>query len=145
MTYDIQITVPSTVAAGTYRMRVIAGWGTDCFDVTSTNGNGACGSYQYGSYQDFTIHVVAPSAVASTKEDLIVRVMPNPTQGTFQLNVPSSLVNTNYILTNIVGETVQSGKVTSLNTRWDIENLPNGIYIMKFDNKLRNAVRIVKN
>ncbi|MFA9221814.1 MAG: hypothetical protein ACEQSL_11555 [Sediminibacterium sp.] len=44
-----------------------------------------------------------------------------------------------------MGETVQSGKVNSLNTRLDIENLPNGIYIMKFDNKLRNAVRIVKN
>jgi hypothetical protein len=71
--------------------------------------------------------------------------MPNPTQGTFQLNVPSSLVNTNYILTNIVGERVQAGKVTGLNTRLDIENLPNGIYILKFDNKLRNAVRIVKN
>ena len=145
MTYDIQITVPSTVAAGTYRMRVIAGWGTDCFDATSTNGFGACGSYQYGSYQDFTIHVVAPSSVNSVKEDMNVHVMPNPTQGTFQLNVPSSLVNTNYILTNIVGETVKSGKVTGLNTRLDIENLPNGVYIMKFDNKLRNAVRIVKN
>jgi len=145
MTYDIQITVPATVAAGTYRMRVIAGWGTDCFDVTSTNGNGACGSYQYGSYQDFTIHVVAPSAVASVKEDLSVKVLPNPTHGNFQLNIPSSFMNSNYILTNIVGEVVQSGKVTSLNTRLDIENLPNGIYIMKFDNKLRNAVRIVKN
>jgi hypothetical protein len=145
MTYDIQITVPATVAAGTYRMRVIAGWGSDCFDSTGTNGFGACGSYQYGSYQDFTIHVVAPSAVSSVKEYLSVRVLPNPTQGTFQLNVPSSLVNTNYFLTNIVGEVVQSGKVTSLNTRLDIENLPNGIYIMKFDNKLRNAVRIVKN
>jgi hypothetical protein len=126
-------------------MRVIAGWGTDCFDATSTNGYGACGSYQYGSFQDFTIHVVAASSVASVKEDVAVKVLPNPTQGNFQLNVPSSLVNTNYILTNIVGETVQSGKVTGLNTQMDIENLPNGIYIMKFDNNLRNAVRIVKN
>ena len=80
MTYDIQITGPATVAAGTYRMRVIAGWGTDCFDSASTNGYGACGSYQYGSYQDFTIHVVAPSSVASVKEDLAVKVMPNPTR-----------------------------------------------------------------
>jgi len=145
MTYDIQITVPATVAAGTYRMRVVAGWGTDCFDVASSNGYGACGTYQYGSYQDFTIHVVSPSSVASVKEDLTVKVLPNPTHGDFQLNIPSSLVNSNYILTNIVGEVVQSGKVTSLNTRLDIENLPNGIYIMKFDSKLRNAVRIVKN
>jgi len=109
---------------------------------SSSPKNSGCSS---GSFQDFTVHVVAPSAVASLKEDLSVRVLPNPTQGTFQLNVPSSLVNTNFIITNIVGEMVQSGKVTSLNVRLDIENLPNGIYIMKFDNKLRNAVRIVKN
>lgn len=145
MTYDLSITVPATVPAGTYRMRVIAGWGTDCFDATSTNGYGSCGTYQYGSYQDFTIHVVAPSAVASLKEELAVKVFPNPTHGNFQLNIPSSLVNSNYVITNIVGEIVQSGKVTSLNTRLDIEHLPNGIYIMKFDSKLRNAVRIVKN
>lgn len=118
---------------------------TDCFDATGTNGFGDCGAYQLGSYQDFTIHVVAPSSVNSMIEDLIVRVMPNPTQGTFQLNIPSALVNTNYILTNIVGESIQSGKVTNLNSRLDIENLPNGIYIMKFDNKSRNAARIVKN
>ena len=145
MTYDFSITVPSAVPAGTYRMRVIAGWGTDCFDATSANGYGSCGTYEYGSYQDFTIHVVAPSAVASLKEDFAVKVMPNPTHGNFQLNIPSSLVNSNYVITNIVGEMVQSGKVTSLNTRLDIEHLPNGVYIMKFDSKLRNAVRIVKN
>ncbi|MFM7729410.1 MAG: GEVED domain-containing protein, partial [Flavobacteriales bacterium] len=43
-TYNFNITIPANTPSGSYRMRVVAGWGTDCFDNTSTNGYGACGS-----------------------------------------------------------------------------------------------------
>ncbi|MBK5286562.1 MAG: hypothetical protein JJE25_14295, partial [Bacteroidia bacterium] len=35
--YNFNITIPSSTPTGTYRMRVIAGWGTDCYTVS---GNG---------------------------------------------------------------------------------------------------------
>jgi GEVED domain/PKD domain len=70
-TYNFNITIPANVAAGSYRMRVIAGWGTDTFDSASTNGHGACGSYQYGSFQDFTLQVVAPQLCGSAGNVII--------------------------------------------------------------------------
>jgi hypothetical protein len=56
--YNFNITVPASTPSGTYRMRVLGGWGSDGYSTTNTNGYGGCGTYQYGSYDDFTITVV---------------------------------------------------------------------------------------
>ena len=63
-TYNFNLTIPPCTPTGSYRMRVLAGWGTDGYDV-STNGYGSCGtiSYMYGNFDDFTLNVVqAPCA-----------------------------------------------------------------------------------
>ncbi len=73
--YSFNITVPISTPNGLYRMRVFAHWGSD--GVTSVNGFGGCGAYQYGNYQDFTLNVggiapcavptgIAPSAITNT-------------------------------------------------------------------------------
>ena len=87
-TYSFNITIPADVAPGSYRMRVIAGWGTDCFDNTSTNGYGACGSYQYGSFQDFTIQVVA-SDLCNAAGNVIVYA--NYDGGALNINVDQDI------------------------------------------------------
>jgi hypothetical protein len=62
-TYNFNITIPAATPNGLYRMRVIASWGADGVTV-GANGYGACGAYQYGNYDDFTLNVggVAPCA-----------------------------------------------------------------------------------
>lgn len=145
MTYDFTITVPASVAAGSYRLRVISGWGTDCFDATSANGYGACGTYQYGTFQDFTLHVAAASNVANTSENLALQAFPNPTSSSFQLIIPNHLLNSNYVITNVVGEVVQTGKLSALNTLLNTDNLSKGVYLLSVVNKSRNTIRIVKN
>lgn len=145
MTYDFTITVPASVAAGSYRLRVISGWGTDCFDPTSSNGFGACGSYQYGAFQDFTLHVAAASNVSNTTENVTIQAFPNPTSSDFQLVIPSQYLNATYTITNVVGEVVQSGKLNALSTQINTENLSKGVYLLSVLNKTRSTVRIVKN
>ncbi|MBP6455516.1 MAG: T9SS type A sorting domain-containing protein [Chitinophagaceae bacterium] len=64
--YNFNITVPAATPNGNYRLRVIGHWGSD--GISSVNGSGGCGSYQYGNYQDFTLNVggVPPPCLTST-------------------------------------------------------------------------------
>jgi len=56
--FAFNITIPPTTPNGIYKMRVISGWGTDCFTPTpGSSGYGACGIYQHGNFVDFTIRV----------------------------------------------------------------------------------------
>jgi hypothetical protein len=89
-TYNFNITIPANVAAGSYRMRVIAGWGTDTFDNTSSNGYGACGTYQYGSFQDFTLQVLPPD-LCNTAGNVVVYA--NYDGGQLTINVDQDIPN----------------------------------------------------
>lgn len=65
-TYSFNITVPTGTSNGLHRMRVIACWGSDGI-TPSPNGNGPCGVYQYGNYDDFNLNVGgAPVCLAPT-------------------------------------------------------------------------------
>jgi GEVED domain len=78
--YDFDITVPSGTPPGSYRLRVIAPWGSDGFLTTNTNGFGPCGAYQYGNFDDFTLTVSGSDGLAETSAARIT-VGPNPTSG----------------------------------------------------------------
>ena len=60
--YSASVTIPTTVATGSYRMRVITGYGT----APGTSTSGTCGTYSYGDFQDFTLYVVNPILTATT-------------------------------------------------------------------------------
>ncbi|MDQ3101023.1 MAG: T9SS type A sorting domain-containing protein [Bacteroidota bacterium] len=78
-TYNFTITIPMFLPAGQYRMRVIAGWGSDGFLSTNTNGFGPCGDYQYGNYNDFTILVEASTGISSIGDgEHDLKAWPNP-------------------------------------------------------------------
>lgn len=66
-TYNFNITVPAGTPVGTYRMRVLGGWGSNGVtgqQYPSGNGSGPCGAYAYGSFDDFTLSVVSGGNVA---------------------------------------------------------------------------------
>lgn len=71
-------------------------------------------------------------------------VYPNPSQGI--LYVKSGLINSEYLIVNMMGQTVASGKIVSDNQQIDMSNLPNGVYLLKasFVDGSKAATRIVK-
>lgn len=78
-TYSFSITLPMGTPAGSYRMRVVAPWGSDGFLNTNVNGYGPCGSYQYGNFDDFTV-IVSGTGVSEPISDQYEGLVlaPNP-------------------------------------------------------------------
>lgn len=76
-TYDFEITIPANTPTGSYRMRVIAGWGSNGVSP-GPNGFGPCGDYQYGNFDDFTLDVSGVNAVAELATPVFT-LAPNPT------------------------------------------------------------------
>lgn len=77
-TYNFTITVPANTLPGVYRMRVVAPWGSDGYSDTNTNGYGACGSYQYGNFNDFQLAVESVSGLTERVSSTGLRLAPNP-------------------------------------------------------------------
>lgn len=89
-TYDFTITIPASTPTSQYRMRVIAGWGSDGFLSTNTNGYGPCGEYQYGNYNDFTLNVIGTVGIALIDElGSELMAWPNPVIDVVTLNTSS--------------------------------------------------------
>lgn len=60
--YSFNFSVHPLQDPGVYRLRVITGWGTDCYNQ-SNNGFGPCGTYEYGNFQDFSVKIIGASNV----------------------------------------------------------------------------------
>lgn len=129
-TYTFDITVPETATDANYRMRVIAGWGSDCFDPASTNGYGPCGEYQYGNFNDFTINVVSPASVSS-QENSTVLVYPNPTNTQSFVKVDAEMLGQNWTLVNAMGQIILQSKFVNTLTEINTSQLASGVYTIR--------------
>jgi hypothetical protein len=146
-TYNFTITVPTSAVSGTYRMRVIAGWGTDCL-TPGGNGDGPCGAYQYGNFDDFTIKVIDPfTSIGETQnpETAGLTIGPNPVSTELNVRVDAKLLNSTYKLTDQFGKTVMEGKLISENNSIDINHLAAGIYFFRTNNDMNKTCKVIKN
>ncbi|HYV91745.1 MAG TPA: T9SS type A sorting domain-containing protein [Chitinophagales bacterium] len=144
-TYSFSITIPANTPAGAYRMRVIAGWGSDCYNPGS-NGYGPCGLYQYGNFDDFTIHVTDIGTGTTDLPGILpsVKVEPNPAATSVMVTIKdahSGILQ----LTNIVGEIIYIVPVKGENEVLGVSTLPNGIYLLHYyDGIHRQSMKLIK-
>lgn len=141
-TYSFLITIPTSVVNGDYRMRVIAGWGTDCYSV-SANGYGACGNYQYGNFVDFRVTVVGGTLGINENKKIDFSLFPNPASNHIKANVAESMVGSEYLIVDQLGKICAKGKFDRIVTSIDISNLSEGIYILS-SGSARQMFRAVK-
>ncbi len=141
-TYSFLITIPNTVPDGAYRMRVIAGWGTDCFTV-SANGYGACGIYEYGNFNDFTVNITSNVGI---KEDELssFNLYPNPANTDINVIFKSDNIGEKYSIIDPSGKVVLNGTINSVNCSININNLANGTYLILLKDKVGGSFRVMK-
>lgn len=87
-TYQFSFSLPDSLSIGNYNMRLISGWGTDCYS-DGDNGYGACGIYQYGNFQDIHLKLPAPTSIRR-KEAGRVSMLPLRQDGNGRVFVPGS-------------------------------------------------------
>lgn len=129
--YNFDVAIPANISEGDYRLRVIAGWGSDCYNP-GANGYGPCGLYQYGNFDDFTIHIAGfgTGGTDFNNTSTSLQVNPNPatTSAVVTLSDDSGILQ----LTNLLGEVIYSINVNKKNEALDLSTMPIGIYLLRY-------------
>jgi trimeric autotransporter adhesin len=144
--YSFNISIPANVPTGIYRMRVIAGWGTDCYTV-SGNGYGPCGSYQYRNFDDFTVSFNALTTnVSDLSNSTSITAFPNPVSDLLTVSIPNwegGYARTK--LTDITGKVMRDILITNNKQTLDVSDLTQGVYLLNYaDNINSMTLKIVK-
>lgn len=64
----------------------------------------------------------------------LIKIYPNPNYGELTINVAHNLIGEDFKIYNILGETLQSEKITNTTQFVNIYTLPKGIYFFKIKN-----------
>jgi chitodextrinase len=127
------ITVPANAVLGATRMRVAMRYNA----VPA-----ACGSYNYGQVEDYTINISAAGRMEETAQPGIT-LYPNPVGGNI-LNVSGINTHTSYRIVNTLGQEV--GKGTINDETVDVSNLAAGTYLLEITSGEKSAVkRFIRN
>lgn len=116
------ITIPTTAALGSTRMRVIMRYNT-----TPTT---SCGSFTYGQVEDYTVNVVAARETAS--ETITFDLFPNPVSGDV-LNIANLNASSSYRIFNMMGQELGNGKIE--NETVSVGHLAAGTYLIEVSNE----------
>lgn len=133
-TYNFSITIPTSVPNGSYRMRVVAGWGTDCY-AESNNGYGACGNYQYGNFDDFTVHIegIPTGILQPATGQPMLKVSPNPFAGEVAVELKDFHDGdaATLQLMDVAGHILISKKMLHQQEMMNLERLASGMYLLR--------------
>lgn len=137
-TYTFSVTIPATVTAGTYRLRI---WNRE---ANAGAGTSPCGSYAYGSWVDYMITVSATAAVAEVGDHVTLKYYPNPVNGS--LNLTSDSVIKTVEVYAVTGQKIKSESADATQVLVDMQNVAKGVYFVTvgFEGSEQQTIRVVK-
>lgn len=114
------ITIPSTAAVGSTRMRVMMQYNS----VPSSS----CGSYTYGQVEDYTLNIVSSGRGEISVQDMItdVKLYPNPAKDILHI---SNTTNEDYRIFDMGGKLINSGKLERGSV--NVSSLIKGAYMIQ--------------
>jgi len=125
------IAIPATAALGSIRMRVSMRYNAI---------PAACGSFNYGQVEDYTVNVVSSSAKIEENGTPAVTfsIYPNPVKGDI-LNLTNVAENAPFRIVNLLGQQILSGKVS--NGSIQIESIKAGTYLLEINSEVKRFVK----
>ena len=78
----------------------------------------------------------------SLENDL--NVYPNPTKNSITITNKSNMVGKKYIITNLIGQTVITGKLNLDETIVNLETLKSGVYLLSIDGMNKQSIKVIK-
>ncbi|MFZ4796276.1 MAG: PKD domain-containing protein [Bacteroidia bacterium] len=73
-----------------------------------------------------------------------LNVYPNPTKSSITITNKINLVGKKYIITNLIGQTVITGKLNLDETIVNLETLQSGVYLLSIDGMNKQSIKVIK-
>lgn len=102
------------------------------------NGNGAFAGH---------VRVFGFGDLLSTQQnqlELDISVCPNPSSFQIEISVKPDLVNKVFVVADMMGKTLKSGRLFAENTVVDLGDLPSGSYVLRLMGELISPVKLIK-
>ena len=132
-------TINGTIQSGQGTNAVSVLWtslGSGSLTAKITNNNGCIDS------TILPINITVGMNNLSLENDL--KVYPNPTKTSITITNKTNLAGKKYIITNLVGQTLLSGKLNFDDTIVNLETLQSGLYLLSIDGMNKQSIKVIK-
>ncbi|MBJ7428120.1 MAG: PKD domain-containing protein [Bacteroidia bacterium] len=147
-TYSVLNQANTTYNWTTTNATIQSGQGTNQISVLFTNAGNAKIAAQITDNNNCTdstslnISVTVGVNELSLENDL--KVYPNPTKSILTITNKTNMLGKKYIITNLIGQTVLTGKLNLEETIINTESLNNGIYLLSIDGLNKQSIKVIK-
>jgi len=73
-----------------------------------------------------------------------LKVFPNPAKSNITITYRNNLGSKKYSITNLIGQTVLSGKLNMEETIVNLENLQSGVYLLHIDGMSKQSIKVIR-
>lgn len=95
---------------------------------------------------NFTYKSGSTATVPTVTNKQEVKLYPNPTQGTFRIEVTPDLLGKTVVLTNTLGKVIQTNELMKTSIDYDIQHLQNGTYFIQIQTEEGSLTKkLIKN
>ncbi|MCS3533113.1 T9SS type A sorting domain-containing protein [Chryseobacterium sp. JUb7] len=140
-TYTGTFTIPASTAPGNYRMRI---WNRLANSTNGTPADSACGTYQYGTWTDYTANISQQLGTSETARST-AKVYPNPTSDLLNIESENTITSVEiYDFNGRLLKNVSSEKSKKISIK--ISDLQSGTYTAKLkESKGEQNIKFIKN
>lgn len=132
--YTASVTCPMGTTIGLKQVRVRIHYNEE---ITNP-----CGTAAYGEVEDYKINVVGISTgINETDNATLFNVYPSPASDMIIISVDQALIGENYSISDGLGKQVLSGKLTNEKSTVRIQDLADGVYIVKIGTQNRKMIK----
>ncbi|WP_426275997.1 T9SS type A sorting domain-containing protein [Chryseobacterium sp. S-02] len=137
-TYSGNFTIPSSVTAGNYRMRV---WNRLANSANGTPADSPCGTYNYGTWADYTANIGTLATSETSK--LTAKIYPNPVSDF--LNIEGKNTIESVEIYDINGKLVKKVSPKNETVSVKLSELTPGTYFAKVNHQTNNqTIKFIK-
>ena len=126
------------------------------YEIQQTDDGGfvVCGSFNFadnvipgghGGYDFVVVKLSTSTGINNLELKANFHIFPNPASNQLTIKTDENLIESDYTVFNIMGQTVRSGKINSDNTLLEVGDFPSGTYLVQIKSKGGNSVsRFIK-
>ncbi len=147
-TYSVLNQANSTYNWTATNATVQSGQGTNQISVLFTNAGNAKIVAQITDNNNCTdsnsLNLAVTVGINELSLENDLKVFPNPTKSTLTITNKTNMLGKKYIITNLIGQTVLSGKLNLDETVINTESLTKGVYLLSIEGMNKQAIKIIK-